>query len=158
MKPFSDRSRMKTRSDGSRADAVALPSLRQERVDGLDHEALWLGVSLMAGAVGAAWWRLGLPRPVCPLHVATGVPCPGCGTTRAVEALLAGDWAAAVQWNPLACAALAGVVLFDLYAALVLLGRLPRWRPRGPMPIGLRGGLVTAIALNWLWLMWREWV
>jgi len=122
-----------------------------------DHEVLWLGVSFVAAAVGAAWLWMGLPRPVCPLLAATGVPCPGCGTTRALEAVLAGDWSAAVQWNPLACLALAGVVLFDLYAAIVLLGRLPRWRPRGPLPLSVRGGLIAAVALNWLWLMWRAW-
>jgi Protein of unknown function (DUF2752) len=123
----------------------------------VNHEALWLGVSLAAAVVGVAWLRLGLPRPACPLHAATGLPCPGCGTTRAIEALLAGEWSAALALNPLACAALAGVVLFDLYAGIVLLGRLPRWRPRSPLPAPVRGGVIAAVALNWFWLMWREW-
>jgi Protein of unknown function (DUF2752) len=130
---------------------------RHSRRGETDHEALWLGVSVAAGVAGVAWLRLGLPRPVCPLHAATGLPCPGCGTTRAIEALLAGDWSAAVMWNPLACVALAGVVLFDLYAVIVLLARLPRWRPCGPLPPVVRGGVMAAVALNWFWLMWRAW-
>jgi hypothetical protein len=83
------------------------------------------------------------------------VPCPGCGTTRAVEALLAGDCGAAFLLNPLACTALAGVLAFDLYAAIVLLGRLPRWRPSGELPLLVRGGALAALGLNWIWLMWR---
>lgn len=121
----------------------------------MDHEAAGLGASLGAAALVAGWLRLGLPRPVCPLHAATGIPCPGCGTTRAIEALLAGEGSAAFLLNPLACAALAAVVIFDLYAAAVLLGRLPRWRPSGPMPPLVRGGIFAAVGLNWIWLMWR---
>ncbi len=122
----------------------------------LDHEALWLGVSLGAAALGLTWFALGLPRPQCPLHAFTGVPCPGCGTTRAVESLLAGNWPAALLFNPLACAVFAGVVLFDLYALIVLIGRLPRWRPSSAMPLAVRTGAVAVLVLNWLWLMWRE--
>lgn len=122
----------------------------------LDHEALWLGVSVASAALGATWFALGMPRPQCPLHAYTGVPCPGCGTTRAVQSLLAGDWNAALLLNPLACAMLTAVVLFDLYALIVLVGRLPRWRPSGRLPPLIRTGTLAALALNWLWLMWRE--
>lgn len=120
-----------------------------------DHEALWLGVSIGAAALAGTWLALGLPRPLCPLHAATGLPCPGCGTTRAVEAIFAGDWGAALLLNPLACAAFVAVVIFDLYAAIVLLGRLPRWRLNGALPFVVRGGALAALGLNWIWLMWR---
>ncbi len=39
--------------------------------------------------------------PKCPLHVLTGLYCPGCGTTRAAHHLLHGDLAEAFAMNPL---------------------------------------------------------
>jgi hypothetical protein len=40
------------------------------------------------------WW---LPR--CTLHHLTGLHCPGCGNTRATQALLRGDLVGAIQQN-----------------------------------------------------------
>jgi len=45
-------------------------------------------------AVGLAWWR-------CPVAELLGVPCPGCGLTRAVLALATGDVARALSVHPL---------------------------------------------------------
>ena len=39
--------------------------------------------------------------PLCLLHALTGLQCPGCGMTRAVHALLAGDVALALRCNVL---------------------------------------------------------
>ena len=39
----------------------------------------------------AAWLLIGLPTPLCPLHVATGIHCPTCGGTRAAVSLLRGE-------------------------------------------------------------------
>ncbi len=43
--------------------------------------------------ISAAW------MPKCPLHHLTGLRCPGCGTQRALHALLNGDPAAAWHHN-----------------------------------------------------------
>jgi hypothetical protein len=40
--------------------------------------------------------------PVCPTALVLGVPCPGCGLTRATLALLHGELRAAVGFHPLA--------------------------------------------------------
>jgi hypothetical protein len=40
--------------------------------------------------------------PQCPIHAMTGLLCPGCGTQRAAQAALAGDWSGAWQLNQLA--------------------------------------------------------
>jgi hypothetical protein len=40
--------------------------------------------------------------PKCQLHSLTGLHCPGCGTTRALHALLNGRVAQAAAYNPLA--------------------------------------------------------
>ncbi len=39
--------------------------------------------------------------PVCPLHLMTGLQCPGCGGLRAVHQLTHGHLAAAWRLNPL---------------------------------------------------------
>lgn len=44
--------------------------------------------------------------PPCPFHAITGLWCPGCGTTRAMHALVHGDLAAAFGFNPLMVLAL----------------------------------------------------
>lgn len=63
-------------------------------------------VSGMAGlaALLALLHRMGVPLtgwlPPCPFHRLTGLNCPGCGTTRMLEALLSGDVAEAFSLNP----------------------------------------------------------
>ena len=37
---------------------------------------------------------------LCPLHRATGLPCPGCGVTRGLMYVSHGEWAEALGANP----------------------------------------------------------
>jgi Protein of unknown function (DUF2752) len=39
---------------------------------------------------------------ICPFRRLTGLPCPGCGMTRAFAHLAKGEWSAAVRDQPLA--------------------------------------------------------
>lgn len=48
---------------------------------------------------------------LCPTKWALGIPCPGCGMTRALSLLLKGDMVAAVTMNPNIVIALVGIVL-----------------------------------------------
>lgn len=58
-----------------------------------------LGVAMVPLlAVVVALWS-GLAS--CPNRALTGVPCPGCGLTRATFALLSGDLVEALHWHPL---------------------------------------------------------
>jgi Protein of unknown function (DUF2752) len=54
------------------------------------------------GATAVAMSMANLPfAPRCPVHAATGVWCPGCGTTRAVAAVVRLDLPAAIGSQPL---------------------------------------------------------
>lgn len=44
----------------------------------------------------------GAPYPPCPIHALSGWHCPGCGSARAVHALVHGDFGAALDHNCLA--------------------------------------------------------
>lgn len=125
----------------------------------LDHERLWLAVTFCAALIGWVILASGLPTPRCIWHDLTSLPCPTCGGTRTVRHLLAGRLDAALTTNPLVFLALAWVVLYDIYAASVLLFRLPRLRfddiPRW-LGNGVRFGAVAAMLANWAWLIMRK--
>lgn len=70
--------------------------------------ALLLGTAAMAVAAILMLMDphvLGSVLPSCPFHRLTGLFCPGCGTTRALHALLHGNFALALGMNPLAVVA-----------------------------------------------------
>ena len=52
--------------------------------------------------------------PFCPLALFAGIPCPGCGLTRATIALFHGDLGAALRFHPLV------LVLTPLFGAAML--------------------------------------
>ena len=56
-----------------------------------------LAAAGLAYALLSSWLGFGLP---CPIHLATGLWCPGCGVSRMCLALLELDPAAAWSWNP----------------------------------------------------------
>ncbi len=121
-----------------------------------NHELVWLAVSVAAAVGGAIWLRLGLPTLRCPFLAVTGYPCLTCGATRCAIALGHGNFSAAWLWNPLALVALCGVVLFDVYAAIVLVGRTPRLRlidwTRAEKN-AVRIAVVALIVVNWIYLL-----
>lgn len=133
-------------------------SVRLEATE--DHTPLGL---LVGGASGVglglvvAWRAAGGSLPACPLHAALGVPCPSCGGTRMIDALVAGDVGAALAWNPL---------LFVLGLALGAWALASAWRAAcGLAAVRLvlaprDGWLVRVVAVvavggNWAWLVWR---
>jgi hypothetical protein len=80
--------------------------------------------------------------PPCPLRTVTGVPCPLCGTTRGVTALVHGDFARALLMNP------ASYVVVAL--ALVL---LVQWRVRRVViPVWV---IFTALGVMWTWQLFK---
>ena len=82
----------------------------------------------------------------CPLHLLAGIPCPGCGMTRACLALAQGNPALAWQYHPLSF----GLVGLALAAALAP-GALQRAWQRPPAVRNLAAGGGLALTLG-LWL------
>lgn len=58
-------------------------------------------IALLALLLGAFALAVHSDFPLCPLASSFGIPCPGCGLTRATLALLHGDVRAALRLHPL---------------------------------------------------------
>jgi Protein of unknown function (DUF2752) len=124
--------------------------------DDFNHELVWLAVSVAAVVGGAFWLTLGLPMPRCLFLALTGYPCLTCGATRCAIAFGHGNFSAAWLWNPLALVALCFVVMFDVYAAIVLMTRAPRLRLvdwTRPEKNAVRLAVVALIVANWVYLL-----
>lgn len=121
-----------------------------------DQEFVWLIASAALLTGGATWLAMPLPWPSCPFLSLTGWPCLTCGATRCLIALMHGNFLSAVQWNPLIFVALLALIAFDLYAAIVVVGRLPRLRIVDWTSIEkkvTRIIVISLLAMNWIYLL-----
>jgi hypothetical protein len=127
----------------------------------LDHELLWLSVSVASLGLAATWLSLGLPWPQCAFHIITGHPCATCGMTRSAIQFFHGHFFAAMRWNPLVFGVLCVLSTFDAYAFVVLIARAPRLRI-GALTAAeknfVRASIVTLLIVNWIYLLlhWRN--
>ncbi len=94
------------------------------------------------------------PETLCPLRANTGLPCPGCGGTRAARAMLRLDLVDALAHNPLL--ALGGCLLLAAFVVRLVFGRTVRVSPtqRQWTTIGVAFGVL--ILLNWIWVLGRH--
>jgi Protein of unknown function (DUF2752) len=60
-----------------------------------------LRLALLTAAIGLVGFAMSQGFPLCPMAGSLGIPCPGCGLTRATLALLHGDVRAALRFHPL---------------------------------------------------------
>jgi len=64
--------------------------------------------------------------PICMFKLMTGMPCPGCGLTRSVVALLHGDLTTSLHFHPL------GVLFVLLVLVLAIVDGWVWWRAKRP--------------------------
>ena len=95
----------------------------------LDHELLWGSVTAASLFVAVTWLRwIGPPSLVCPFHWLTGIPCPTCGATRALAALVSGHVGLSIRLHPAGAPGALLLGLYLIFAIVVVAFRLPRIR------------------------------
>ena len=89
---------------------------------------------------------LGGPELVCPFRAATGLPCPLCGSTRAVALFAHGDggW---TSYNAVAVVVLAALVVAGIVVA-IRRAPLPRWEGRTTVV-----AVFALLAVAWAWTL-----
>jgi len=98
---------------------------------------------------------------ICFFRNATGIPCPSCGSSRAVEALIHGDIAASILFNPfgiIIAFIMAILPLWLLYDAIskksglyMFFEKINRFLGRKTVIIAL----VVIVVLNWSWNIFK---
>jgi len=88
---------------------ILAPLLEQRWVALLLEGIATLQVALVATGLGG--WQ-------CPVRTVLGIPCPGCGLTRAMVLLLRGEWQAALSTHIFAPLFLAGLALMAVVTVL----------------------------------------
>ena len=120
-----------------------LASVAQNQLAGLMVAG---SAGLQVGLVG-----LGLPGWQCPFLHILGVPCPGCGLTRAVVALLQGDWQRSLELH--AFAPILMVALLLMAWSVILPPKQRTWFLACLEVVERRTG-ITAILLISLMIYW----
>jgi Protein of unknown function (DUF2752) len=136
---------------GARGDGARYRSPHEQRLHAWLNDDHTLGARLFRVALVFSPLAVAMATglTVCPSG-ALGIPCPGCGLTRATFALISGDFAGATALQPLAlvvCPLLAGALLYAT-ARYVLTGRVSpqRW---GAAPILI----ASMLALTVVWVV-----
>jgi hypothetical protein len=94
--------------------------------------------------------------PLCPMASSFGIPCPGCGLTRATLALLHGDVRGALHFHPLVWL-LAPLFVGFVGTAVIDLLRDPA-KPRRPPLLRWNNRAMSTLGLCLLVLMLGVWL
>ena len=113
-------------------------------------------VGIIAAGITAAILRftgfhfIGRLTP-CMLYTLLGIPCPGCGGTRAVEYLLEGHPVQSFLAHPLVLYAVSAYLYFMAAYAYVVFGRRETFRmERLPFGQGILVGAAVLVLVQWV--------
>ena len=113
---------------------------------------IWIGWNLAQGDVGA------VTPEVCLFKAVTHLPCPSCGTTRAIVLLANGDVERSILENPFGVLLALGLIAVPVWLVVDTVRKrdsLLRWYLRGEHLLrGNKWVAVPAVALvvvNWVW-------
>lgn len=139
----------------SRDSALAWAPLRLCAAPGTPLGAIFGAIGAMAAGLVAVVGLDRLPFPVCLVKAVSGLPCPSCGSTRALACLAHADLAGAFLMNPLAALAALAIAAWAV-ADLALLrgGRALSLEVRQDVVPVLRVAAVVAVLANWSYLVW----
>ena len=127
----------------------------------LPKETDWEKISAftlpVVALIGLACLRFHVPLPPCALKHFTGMPCAGCGATRATVEMSRGHWSAALYLNPMTTLGFVAIGAYWIYSVTILTSK-PRRRLRLdgiPRRTGtvIRIGIGLAFLANWAWVL-----
>lgn len=97
-------------------------------------------LAVMVMAISFVFPLDGLGVDLCVLHAMTGLPCPGCGMSRAISAISQGQFSTAVALNPFA------LLAWPLFLVLAVVTLAPRGvYERFEAWVSARSGPITRI-------------
>jgi hypothetical protein len=121
---------------------------------------------LAACAVGMIWLLYSIKTPPtsftpCLVKATTGIPCPSCGTTRAVQSLVEGQWLESFRINPFGLIVFAGLLVIPFWIMVDFLvkrttffscyTRFEQVLRRKYVAIPL----VILVLFNWIWNIYK---
>jgi Protein of unknown function (DUF2752) len=106
--------------------------------------------SLLVLALASAFALIVVVRlPICPTAALLGIPCPGCGLTRATLALCHGDLRGALRLHPLVLL-ISPIFIWAVTSAALGFVRGPRPNPKPNLNPWLASRLATVLAFSLL--------
>lgn len=129
---------------------------RQIRKSEIDHELIWLLVSIGCLVGGIVWIYFSIPMPRCIFKLFTGIPCPTCGTTRCIMYILKGEIHKAFNINPLTFISILFIFIYNCYALITVVFRLPRLRDivlSRRSKVAIRVFIILIFVSNWFYLI-----
>lgn len=107
--------------------------------------------------IGLACLKFHVPLPPCALKHFTGIPCAGCGATRATVAMSRGHWNDALYLNPATTLGFFAFAIYWVYSVTILTSKPGRRLRIDDIPrrtgMMIRLGIGLVFLANWLWVL-----